>query len=89
MAHYLICYDIANPKRLAKVHRRTVAFAMFVQYSVYYFEGSHETLKAALEDLQAVIDENADDIRAYSIAPLPDAIRMGISWLPEGILVSS
>ncbi|MEJ2419438.1 MAG: CRISPR-associated endonuclease Cas2 [Exilibacterium sp.] len=82
MAHYLICYDIANPKRLGKVHRRAVSHAVFVQYSVYYLRGSQAQLRTMLEDIEAVIDVAQDDVRAYTVSPLAESIQLGISWLP-------
>lgn len=88
MAHYLICYDIANPKRLGKVHRRIVKHAAFVQYSVYYFNGAKEDLDELLIELEMLIEDKEDDIRAYSVEPLKRAIQVGRSWLPEGILLS-
>ena len=87
MPHYLICYDIANPKRLNKVHRRAVKHAMFIQYSVYYHKGDQSTLYDMLEEIKSVIDEQEDDVRAYTVQPLTEAIRMGKSWLPEDILL--
>ena len=57
MAAYLICYDIANPKRLAKVHRCTVKQAAFIQYSVYYFEGSKAELQTVLAELENIINK--------------------------------
>jgi len=85
MAHFLICYDIANPKRLGKVHRRAVAHASFVQYSIYYLQGDQKMLDAMLADIKAVIDETQDDVRAYSIEPLKEAIQLGQSCIPDGI----
>ncbi len=85
MAHYLICYDITNPKRLGRVHRRIIKHAMFIQFSVYYLEGDQQDLKALLDDLQEVIDEGRDDVRAYAVRPLADAMQIGVSWLPEDI----
>lgn len=85
MAHYLVCYDIADPKRLRRVHRRIVKHAIFIQYSVYYLQGDRKALEALLNDLQDVIDEGRDDVRAYSARPLSDALQIGRSWLPDGI----
>lgn len=85
MANYLICYDIADPKRLAKVHRRTVNSAIFVQYSVYFFQGSQVELQSVLDDLQSVINNAEDDIRAYSIASIKEAIIRGKTWLPDDL----
>lgn len=87
MAHYIICYDIANPKRLARVHRRAVKHAIFIQYSVYYLLGDRVKLQAMLDDLAAVIKNNEDDIRAYTIAPLSEAEQLGKPWLPDDLVL--
>lgn len=83
MAHYLICYDIADKRRLGLVHRRAVRHAMFVQYSVYYLSGHKLRLRAMLADIESVIHPQEDDVRAYTVAPLMEAQILGRSWLPE------
>ena len=85
MAHFLVCYDIGDPRRLARVHRRMVKHAVFVQLSVYYLKGDSQKLKGLLDDLESVIDKNVDDVRAYTVRPISDAIQIGCSWLPEGV----
>lgn len=85
MAHYLVCYDIADQRRLLRVHRRVLKHAIFIQYSVYYLQGDKKALRALLDDLQDVIDERYDDVRAYSVKPLSEALQIGNPWLPEGI----
>jgi CRISPR-associated protein Cas2 len=85
MAHYLICYDIANPRRLGKVHRRTVARAMFVQYSVYYLSGTHQQLDQLLDNVAAVMNLQEDDVRAYSCVDIRQAACLGVSWLPNDL----
>ena len=87
MAHFLICYDIANPKRLGRVHRRAVRHAAFVQYSIYYLVGSKSDLDAMLDEIQKVIDDDQDDVRAYAVQPLSEAIKVGVCWLPEDIFL--
>lgn len=85
MAHYLICYDIANPKRLGKVHRCMLRSTQFVQYSVYYFQGTHAQLTEVLNDIQQLINNTEDDVRAYAVTPLNQAHTLGIPWLPDDI----
>lgn len=85
MAHYLICYDIANPKRLGRVHKHTVKCAQFVQYSVYYLDGSFNDLQKLMDNIAAEINEKEDDVRAYAIAPLQEAICLGQPLLPDDI----
>ena len=85
MSDYIICYDIANPRRLGRIHRALKKQALAVQYSVFLFSGTEVQLQRCLAQLQALMDERYDDIRAY---PLP---ARGLRWclgqpvLPEGI----
>lgn len=85
MAHYVVCYDIANPKRLQRIHRRAVAHAQFVQYSIYYLDGSRQQLQNMLDEIADEIDEKEDDVRAYSIHPISEAICLGKPLIPEEI----
>ncbi len=87
MAHYLICYDIADRRRLGRVHRCIVRHAVFVQLSVYYLRGDRRALDALLDELRGLIDEKTDDVRVYAVEPLQNALQLGQSWLPEGILL--
>lgn len=85
MAHYLICYDIADPRRLGRVHRYIVKHTVFIQLSVYYLEGSKKDLAELLKGMTMLIDARYDDVRAYTVKPLKHAVQIGTRWLPEGI----
>ena len=89
MGHFLVCYDIANPKRLGRVHRCAVKHAVFIQYSVYYLDGSIEQLSGFLNALEQIIDIREDDVRAYRVTPLNLATQLGREWMPEGIWCDS
>ena len=89
MSDYIICYDIANPRRLGRIHRALKKQATAVQYSVFLFSGTEEQLQRGLAQLQHLMDPHQDDIRAY---PLPQrGLRwvLGRSLLPEGIFLGS
>lgn len=88
MANFIICYDIANPKRLGRVHRRAVRHAIFVQYSVYYLQGDNEKLKIVLDEINAVINPAEDDVRAYQVESLAGALQFGRPWMPEGVILT-
>ncbi len=82
---WLICYDIANPRRLGRVHRATARFAIQVQYSVYWARLDRPALDAALASLARLIHPREDDVRFY---PLPENLvvyPMGRALFPEGI----
>lgn len=87
MPHFLVCYDIANPRRLGRVHREVIKYATLVQYSVYYYKGSDAGLAGVLKLVQAKMDESEDDVRAYAIPPLAEGIQLGRSWLPDELIL--
>lgn len=82
--HYLICYDIANPRRLQRVHRVLKSKAIAVQYSVFLAPFAETDLDRLLMVLRAEIDEREDDIRVYPVIPAR-AVTLGSSLLPDGI----
>ncbi len=65
---YLVCYDIASHKRLAKVAKTLERVASRIQKSVFLYDkvGVGE-LEVLVENLNNIIDEEADDIRIYKI----------------------
>lgn len=66
---YLVCYDIANPKRLRQVAKICESFGSRIQYSV--FECPLDELR--LEQLQAQLDDiikhDDDQILLISLGP--------------------
>lgn len=82
---FLICYDIANPRRLGRIHRHLKQHALPLQYSVYYYHASEHQLQLRLQELRAIMDERADDIRAYPLPSRALRLHLGPGTLPEGI----
>lgn len=89
MRDYIICYDIAHPRRLGRIHRALKKLATPVQYSVFLFTGSEEQLQRCLTQLQHLMDPHQDDIRAYPLPQRGLRLVLGPSVLPEGVLLSS
>ena len=89
MADYIICYDIANPRRLGRIHRALKKQALAVQYSVFLFRGTDAQLQRCLDQLEALIDERYDDIRAYPLPQRGLRLVLGASALPDGIVLAS
>ena len=82
---YLLAYDIANRKRLTRVHRTVKGYGMPLQYSVFLVVGSSRTLDQLLGDLDEIINPKEDDIRVYPLPLKLDAEQYGRQWLPGGI----
>jgi CRISPR-associated protein Cas2 len=83
----LICYDIADERRLQRVHRIVTGYALPLQYSVYLATLDAGEVENLCAELRRHIDPGEDDIRIY---PLP--VGAGADWLgqpalPEGLLI--
>ena len=65
---YLICYDIANPKRLAKLARMLEKEVIRIQYSIFIAKGfTKEKIYKIADAITDIIDPNEDDVRIYTI----------------------
>jgi CRISPR-associated protein Cas2 len=81
---HLICYDIANPKRLGRVYRYLTTRATPLQYSVFVANLRRRDLSDIIREVNTRIDLGEDDVRIY---PLPQSLRvaaLGQSYFPEG-----
>lgn len=86
-ASWLICYDIADPRRLGRVHRVVSEFAVPVQYSVFWARLGRVALNDALRVVATRIDPRADDVRFYPLPETVQAFRLGRQVLPAGVYV--
>jgi CRISPR-associated protein Cas2 len=65
---FLICYDIADKRRLSKIAKLVEANALRIQRSVYFYEGaSKKELTSLIDKVVNILDEKADDLRIYTI----------------------
>lgn len=85
MKHWIVAYDICDPRRLARVHRKMVSSATPVEYSVFLFIGTDLELDACLQDVLKLIDVKQDDVRCYVLPLHGLQERVGPPTLPEGI----
>lgn len=85
MTDFVICYDIADPDRLIRIHRLLKSKALALQYSVFLFSGSNRQLDQLLQELVVLMNEKEDDLRAYPLPKRGIRFRLGKPLLPEGI----
>ena len=83
----LICYDIADPKRLVRVHRFMMNVGVPVQYSVFTALLPLREQRLLIQDLEAIIDPLEDDIRLYPLPDRVDPITLGQQPFPEGVML--
>jgi CRISPR-associated protein Cas2 len=82
---WLVCYDIAEPRRLARVWRAVREFGVPLQYSVFWARLDDIGLGGALAAIATRIDPRRDDVRFY---PLPENVQitgLGRDVVPLGV----
>ncbi|WP_133716879.1 CRISPR-associated endonuclease Cas2 [Methylocaldum gracile] len=84
---YLVCYDIADPKRLGRVHRLLREQGIPVQYSVFTAQLTAKELGRIIAGLVERIDERADDVRIYPLPSRPETTSLGLQYFPDGVLL--
>jgi len=84
---HLIAYDVADPRRLGRVHRYLKKRAVAVQYSVFVTLGSDDAITTLATGLRGLVDARHDDVRIYRL-PQPCRVRtLGRQILPPGMFL--
>ncbi len=87
-ANYLVCYDIKDEKRLAKVYKTLSGLGIHLQYSVFYCKFDWEQLMRIKEILKELINEKEDDVRIYPLPEKTKVLALGAGYIiPDGIKV--
>ena len=92
MAHrrlpHIIAYDIADPKRLGRVHRYLKKIALPLQYSVFLIALDAQRRDKVLRHLATLIHPKQDDVRLYPLPDNPDWVKLGKQFWDEGVLLT-
>ncbi|MDD2760578.1 MAG: CRISPR-associated endonuclease Cas2 [Methylomonas sp.] len=80
-------YDIANPRRLGKVHRMLKKLGLPVQYSVFTVVMKRPRLLRLLERVEQQIEEVEDDVRCYRLPPNADTVSLGKQFFPDDVML--
>lgn len=84
---YLIAYDIADPRRLSRVHRVLKKEGLPVQYSVFTVVMKRPRLLRLLDRIDAHIVEAEDDVRCYRLPENIEASSLGRQYFPDGVML--
>ena len=84
-ATWLVIYDIADPRRLAKVCKKLKKSGVPLQYSVFSVETSAVGMAVLVAQLASLIHLKEDDIRAYRLPENSWRATLGEAILPEGL----
>ncbi|MCK4841327.1 MAG: CRISPR-associated endonuclease Cas2 [Methylococcales bacterium] len=66
---YIVCFDVADKRRLRAVSKTLEDFGRRVQYSVFECHLDSAEHKALQQKLLKLIDPEADHVRFYSLCP--------------------
>ncbi|MCA9115125.1 MAG: CRISPR-associated endonuclease Cas2 [Planctomycetaceae bacterium] len=66
---YLICYDVADPKRLRKTYRTLQGAGDALQYSVFRCELSRVELQGLKESLWDILNFEQDRVMLVNLGP--------------------
>lgn len=81
---YLVCYDIGEPRRLARVHKKLKGYGDPVELSVFVCalsERRHVELRIVLK---ALINEREDRVLIVDLGPVDGTRSAGVEWLGLG-----
>jgi CRISPR-associated protein Cas2 len=85
-ANYLICYDITEPRRLARVYKFIKGRGLHIQYSVFHCSLTWPNLLELKDKLNSLINEKEDDVRIYPLPSEEKVIIMGCGdRVPDGV----
>jgi CRISPR-associated protein Cas2 len=82
---HILSYDIADPKRLIRVHRTLRRWGIPLQYSVFLIRVNKPALQRLKDELDDLIERRRDDIRIYPLPTRLDLTHYGRQLLPTGI----
>ena len=83
---YVLAYDIADPRRLVRVHRFLREQAFPVQYSVFLAALDTTAIDSILAGLAERIKPQRDDVRVYPLPTTPDIETIGRGHAVAGML---
>lgn len=83
---FVIGYDIADARRLQRVHREMCKHATPLEYSIFLLVGSVGDQRRCLERIATLISPPDDDVRCYRLPGRGYQARIGCACLPAGVL---
>ena len=74
---YLVCYDVSEPGKLARTHRKMLGYGDPVQYSVFVCELSSKEVVFMRRDVEEVMNLSEDRMLVADMGPVKgnDRIR--------------
>ena len=82
---WLICYDVADPRRLQAVYNALRRHAAPFQHSVFRATATRREVVRWMNALAEIVDPRQDDVRAYPLLTTSAPLVYGRDLLAEGV----
>ena len=86
-SRWLVAYDIADKRRLGRVHRFLRREGLPVQYSVFTARLTERKLQRVLAGLAALIHAGGDDLRVYPLPAQQEQVALGRQMFPDDVML--
>lgn len=81
---YLVSYDIADPKRLTKVHKTLDGFGEWVQLSVFICDLTPQRRLELTIVLTMLMNERQDRVMITDLGPTDGRAESAVTWMGLG-----
>ncbi len=78
---YLVCYDISDPDRLARMGRRIIAYGYRMQYSVYICDLDLMERVQLISMVRDTINQNEDSVAVIDLGDVSRTPERRIEWV--------
>ncbi|HBI56509.1 MAG TPA: CRISPR-associated endonuclease Cas2 [Firmicutes bacterium] len=86
---YIVCYDISDAKRLAKVYKKMRGFGDPVQYSVFKCDLSPQEKVMLIIAINELINNKEDRIMIIKVGPLTSDINDVFEFLGKAAVFTA
>ena len=83
---WLVAYDIADPRRLARIARYMETIGVRLQYSLFAVLANETEIRERREALEQRIKPSQDDVRIYPVHPGSRALLLGVDLTSPDLL---
>lgn len=80
---YLVCYDIASPRRLRRVHKFLLGYKVGGQKSFYECWLTAAELRGVTQVLEGLVDREADRVHVFALDPRMGFEGLGLARAPR------
>ncbi len=82
---YIVCYDISNPKRLAKMFKTMRGFGDPLQYSIFYCDLSRQEKILLLSKITEIVHHREDRVMLINIGHVKGKAEEAVEFMGRSV----